>query len=227
MKTQTKLLVWVALLGLACVQCLPALASEGSFQRTLQVSGPVHLDVTTGSGTIQVRSGGSGQVQITGHIKATNWFGSNAEDKVKHLQDNPPIQQSGNDIRIGHIDDPELRRNVSISYEIVVPAQTEAMSHTGSGSQTISGIQGPLEASTGSGNLKISDIGNTVRADTGSGSIDVDRVKGNVRAKTGSGSSTPPTLQAVSTPNQAAGTSPLSNPRPVQCVRTPDQGGWT
>ena len=36
------------------------------------------------------------------------------------MEANPPILQSGNDLRIGHIDDPELRRNISISYEVVV-----------------------------------------------------------------------------------------------------------
>ena len=111
-----------AVLLLICVPALPAAAStEGSFQRTLQVTGPVNLDVTTGSGSIQVRTGSSNQIEITGHIKATDWFGGSAEDKVKQLQSNPPIQQSGNDIRIGHIDNPELRHNISISYEIVVP----------------------------------------------------------------------------------------------------------
>ena len=30
--------------------------NEGSFDRTLQVSGPVDLDVTTGSGSIRVHS---------------------------------------------------------------------------------------------------------------------------------------------------------------------------
>ncbi len=104
------------------------------------------------------------------------------------LQANPPILQSGNDLRIGHIDDPELRRNISISYELVVPPNTRLQSHTGSGNQTVSGLQGRVEVGTGSGSLTISDNGDMVRADTGSGSIEIDRAKGSVRAKTGSGS---------------------------------------
>src|SRR5712691_380982 len=174
---------------LVCLQTLPAAASaEGSFQRTLQVTGAVNLEVTTGSGSIQVRTGSSNQVQVTGHIKATEWFGGNAEEKVKRLEANPPIQQSGNDIRIGHIDDPELRHNISISYEVTVPAETELRVESGSGNQTVEGIRGPLEVSAGSGGLKISGIGDRVHAETGSGDIEIDRVKGNVHAKTGSGS---------------------------------------
>ena len=115
-----------ALAVLLCAQPVPASASaEGSFQRTLSVTGPVNLDVSTGSGSIQIHTGSANQVEVTGHIKATDWFGSNGEEKVKRIEQNPPIQQSGNSIRIGHLDDPELQHNISISYEVIVPAQTE------------------------------------------------------------------------------------------------------
>jgi hypothetical protein len=174
---------------LVCLQTLPAAASaEGSFQRTLTVTGPANVDLSTGSGSVHVRTGGSGQVEISAHIKMTNWFSGDGERRVQEIEKNPPIQQSGNDIRIGHSDDSELFHNVSISYELVVPAETQLRSHTGSGSQTIEGLQRQVEIETGSGGLKISDIGSTVRAETGSGDVEIRGVKGNVRARTGSGS---------------------------------------
>jgi hypothetical protein len=168
---------------------LPACAAaRGEFERTLKVSGTVNLQVETGSGSIDIRTGNSNEVHVVGHIWANNWFGDNAEEKVKRIESNPPIQQSGNDIRIGHIDDPELKHNISISYELVVPATTDLRASSGSGSQTISGISGSLEASTGSGSLKISSIGSSVRAHTGSGNVDINGAKGSVYARTGSGS---------------------------------------
>jgi DUF4097 and DUF4098 domain-containing protein YvlB len=178
--------------AIAIIVCLPAMSaaasSEGSFQRTLQVSGPVHLELTTGSGNVHVRAGSSNQLQVTGHIKATQWFAGNVEEKIKRLEANPPIQQNGNDIRIGHVEDPELRRNISISYEVIAPPETDLRVQTGSGDQRVEGIRGPLDANAGSGGLKISAIGDRVHAETGSGDIDIDRVKGNVHARTGSGS---------------------------------------
>ena len=165
-------------------------AAEGSFQRSLKVSGPVDLDIETGSGNIEIRTGSSDQVQITGHIRANTWFGGSsgdAADKVKRIDSNPPIQQSGNDIRIGHIDDPSLRRNISISYELVVPADTRLRSRTGSGNQNAVGLRGSVDLQTGSGNVVFSNIENTVRAESGSGNIEADHVNGNVRAKSGSG----------------------------------------
>src|SRR5215467_5921109 len=90
---------------LLIVGSLPATASaRGEFERTLKVSGTVNLQVETGSGSIDVHTGNSNEVHVVGHIWANEWFGDNAEEKVKRIESNPPIQQSGNDIRIGHID---------------------------------------------------------------------------------------------------------------------------
>lgn len=168
-----------------------AVAAEGEFHRTLKVNGQVNLEIETGSGSIQVRNGGSSEVEITGHIRQNSWgiFADHpSPDAIARLEKDPPIQQSGNDIRIGHIDDPELKRGISISYEVVVPSSTNLHSSTGSGSQDISGIAGPVDARTGSGSVHVADIGSGVRAESGSGSIDIRDAKGNVFARAGSGS---------------------------------------
>ncbi len=185
-----RLFVMLALLVAACL--VPALsrAAEGSFDRTLKVTGPVQLDVNTGAGTITVRPGSSSSLEVHGIIKAHNSWGfdsGNAEEKVRRLESNPPIQQDGNYIRIGHIENRELRNNVSISYELMVPPQTEIKCGTGSGNIEVEGIHGPAHASTGSGNISISNIGDEVNASTGSGRITLGSVKGPVRATDGSG----------------------------------------
>jgi hypothetical protein len=186
-----RLLLLSILTVIALGLCLasPAGAAEGHFARTLQVTGAVDLEVQTGSGTINVRTGDSSRVHITGTIRATGgWFASaSAEEKVHYLETNPPIEQHGNLIKIGRIEDEELKRNVSISYEIVTPVETRLRSTSGSGEQEVSGVRGPVEASSGSGSLRLTDIGDTVRTSTGSGNISVEGVKGSVHASTGSG----------------------------------------
>jgi DUF4097 and DUF4098 domain-containing protein YvlB len=186
-----RLLLWSILTPAALWLCLaaPAGAVEGHFARTLQVSGAVDLEVQTGSGTIDVRTGDSSSVRITGTIRATSgWFDSvDAEEKVRYLETHPPIEQHGNIIKIGRIEDEELKRNVSISYEIVTPVETRLRSSSGSGEQDVRGVRGPVEASSGSGHLRLTNIGDMVRASTGSGHISVEGVKGSVRASTGSG----------------------------------------
>lgn len=77
---------------------MPSMASEtGTFDRTLQVSGPVDLDLRTGSGTIRIHAGADGSVHVSATIRAgDSWFGMSAREKVKKIQSNPPISQTGN-----------------------------------------------------------------------------------------------------------------------------------
>ena len=61
------------------------------------------------------------------------WF-SNAESAVHQVESNPPIQQNGNTIRIGYNLPEDVRRHVSITYEVTVPAELSVQAHSGSGS---------------------------------------------------------------------------------------------
>ena len=166
----------------------PAIAAtaEGKFARSLAVSGAVDLDVSTGAGNITVHAGGSGAVQVTATIRAED-DGLSAQEKVRRIEANPPIEQTGSAIRIGHSDDRDLFRRVSISYDLAVPADTRLRSRNGSGNQTVDGIRGPVEATTGSGNLEISKITGEVRARSGSGNIRLDSLQGGLQARAGSG----------------------------------------
>jgi DUF4097 and DUF4098 domain-containing protein YvlB len=166
----------------------PALAdTEGHFDRTLTVSGPVDLEVETGSGNIVVRAGGSGQVEIHGKIHAGWHMSGDVEQRVHDLEANPPIEQNGNTIRVGHIEDHDRTRNISISYEVIVPAETKLHSSSGSGNVHVDGVAGPAEATSGSGNVSLNNIGGEVHARSGSGDIDLNAVHGNARVSTGSG----------------------------------------
>ena len=164
--------------------------AEGRFDRTLKVTGEVDLSVQTGSGQITVRKGAAGTVTIHGVIRASSgWHLSDSEieSRVRSIEQNPPITQEGNVIRIGHTNDNELMRNISISYEITAPAESRLRSETGSGGTPIEGIHGPIDAATGSGNMSIEDAGAEVNASTGSGGVDLRNIRANVRVTTGSG----------------------------------------
>lgn len=232
MKVQWRwLAVLMALLfaGAGALAAADEQAVEGSFDRTLKVTGTVDLEVKTGAGSIQVRPGDGGTVRVTGKIRArdSRWDGLSAAEKVKRIEANPPIVQEGNVIRIGEIEDRELRENVSISYELVVPAETKLRSSTGSGSQTIEGIRGPLDASTGSGSLTLSNIGGETRADTGSGSIELRGVQGSLRASTGSGGIRGTGIGGAITASTGSGSIELEQTAPGGIEATTGSGGVT
>ena len=101
-----------------------AFAAQGTFERTLTVGASPTVSVTTGSGNIHLRSGSDTQIHIIGHVHAGSmgWFsGSSPDSRIQQIVDNPPIEQNGNTIRIGHFDDRGRERGISISYEMIVP----------------------------------------------------------------------------------------------------------
>jgi hypothetical protein len=165
---------------------------EGSFERTLRVSGEVALDVRTGSGRVDVHTGPSDTVVIRGRIRASeSWFaGGNPAERVRRIEQNPPIEQARNSIDVGRTDDRELYNNISISYDITVPEATRLRASAGSGSIRAEGIRGPARVSAGSGSIELGGIAGSVEARTGSGRILARGVGGGIVARAGSGSVT-------------------------------------
>jgi putative adhesin len=165
-------------------------ASEGQFTRDLKVTGQVDLEVETGSGDIHVHPGTGDTVHIVGRIRVNGGLFSdeNTDERVKYIEQNPPIRQNGNMIAIGRTDDPRLKRNVSISYDITTPANTHLVAATGSGDMELSGLKLNVKANSGSGTVKINDMGAEVRVETGSGDVTIGGSGGRAYVNTGSGS---------------------------------------
>jgi hypothetical protein len=177
-------------------------ASEATFERDLAVNGRVELNVSTGAGAIHLTQGSTGRIHIFGHVRS-NW--DENDTKVREIAAHPPVEQTGNIVRIGERH--ENLHNISIDYEIEAPANAfltavtgsgslvddgvgaEAKLTTGSGSIHATGLQGGFSVDTGSGNIYAEQTGEgDVKAETGSGSIELRDLRGALRAQTGSGS---------------------------------------
>ena len=163
-------------------------SAEGSFERTLKVTGPVELNIQSGAGGIHVRAGAGDTVTIAARLRASNaWLAGDVEAKIRRIEKNPPIEQTGNVIRVGRFADESLSRNVSITYDVTVPAQASVTARNGSGGIDIGDVAGPVDAVTGSGRITIGRVAGRVAASTGSGGIEVSGA-GSLTTKTGSGS---------------------------------------
>lgn len=161
--------------------------AEGAFEDRLSVTGPLDLDVRSGSGGIEIRTGEAGTVHVMGSVRARANTVDAAAEKISRLEADAPITQNGNTVRIGRIADRDLRRNVSISYVITVPEEASVYASVAAGRITIDGVSGPVEAEAGSGRVTVTNIEHSVSARTVTGGIDVDAVAGDVDVETGSG----------------------------------------
>jgi putative adhesin len=175
----------IRLLAVVLTSSLPSLASVvGTFDRSFQVNGPVDLEMLTRSGDITVRSGPANTVSIHGKIHVGNsWFSGDRKGEIQELQNNPPIRQNGNSIRIDYVN----LRNISVDYEITVPENTTVRSHSGAGDQTVEGIKGAIDLESGAGDMKLARLTGDLHAQTGSGDVRARQISGPVRSKTGSG----------------------------------------
>jgi hypothetical protein len=99
----------------------------------------------------------------------------------------PPVEQKGQRIRIGRIRDRDLRENVGISYELVVPESTELRAETGLGHHRIVGLTRNVTVKTGAGNLELAHITGQVQAETGMGLVEVREITGPVRVRADAG----------------------------------------
>jgi hypothetical protein len=154
-----------------------AAASEytESFDRSLKVTGNVDLEIRTDSGSIRVLPGDSGVVQLRGRVRASSsrLDQSSATSLVKSVVSSPPVHQSGNTIRLDEPSGEDARKYVNISWEVTVPATTRVVAHADSGSISISGAAGPVNATADSGSIRIENAIAAVTARTDSGSIEV------------------------------------------------------
>jgi hypothetical protein len=188
-----------ALLGAASPA---AHATDATFERTLTVGSKLDLSVATGAGTIHIKRGSAGSIHILGRVRP-GW--GTSDDRAREIAAHPPIQQTGNIVRVGS--EHENLRNISIDYEIEAPDNVildaatgsgeilddgvgqEAKLSTGSGTIHATALKGAFKVETGSGNIFADQTGSgDVKAETGSGSIELHHIQGALKAETGSGS---------------------------------------
>jgi hypothetical protein len=161
---------------------------DGSFERTLSVTGFVDLDLVTDAGGIFIVSGAPGTVRIRGVLKAeNNWLGrGDVEGRMRELEAHPPIEQSGNTVRVA-VRDRSILRGIAMRLEVEVPHDSRLRARADSGGIDVRGIKGPVDCRTDSGGIHASEIDGEVRATADSGGIHVRRINGPVYARADSG----------------------------------------
>jgi hypothetical protein len=178
-------------IALACAgNAVPSDKWDGQFEKTLNVSGAADLDIATDSGGILVRGGQPGSVQVHAFLKASRgrvFDRLDVERRIRSLEQNPPIEQTGNRIRIGHVRDKELLRGVSIRFEVVAPVESSVRARADSGGILVESLKGPVDCQADSGGIEARDIGAEVRAKADSGGINIRNVRGSLFARADSG----------------------------------------
>lgn len=161
---------------------------SGSFDRSLDVSAPLRLEVSNVAGDITIAGAADGKVHVHGDVRVSGFGFGNPQERLNQVVANPPIELKGDTLRIGR--DVARLRNVSIAYSIEVPRGTSVDSSSVSGSQSVRNLLGPVQAHSVSGAVNARDIGKDAQLTSVSGSIDAEDCGDDVRGSSVSGSVT-------------------------------------
>lgn len=160
-----------------------AAAQRVTFERTFEIGAPT-LDIETDRGKIDVLAGEPGSIVVVGTVTVrVGWaVPADAEHLARAVAANPPIERSGDTLRIRIPDDGATRRAVTVSYQVRVPPGTRVRSVSESGETAIRGLTGDVHVRTQSGAIRLASLA-AVDVASGSGAIDVDGITTRLQAE--------------------------------------------
>jgi DUF4097 and DUF4098 domain-containing protein YvlB len=173
---------------LVCAALLLAAAqtkADNSFDRSFNVSGPVRIELSNGSGSVEIKGSTDGKVHVRGKVTGGWSLWGNSDKNVQDVAANPPIEQEASVIRIGK--NVSWLKNVSIDYDIETPHDTEIDAGVASGGITVDNVRGPVKVSSASGYVHVYRVERDVQLSAASGSIDCSKVGGFLKISTASG----------------------------------------
>jgi hypothetical protein len=175
--------VFLATLAIAA----PAAAQRFAFERNYTVGPSPVIDVSTARGKINIRTGEAGRVSVTG--AATVRIGlmgpSNAVELARKVAANPPIEQSGDRVRLHSPLDPDESRAMTVNYDLRVPPNARVIAVSDSGAIEIRDVAGHVEVRTQSSAISLMSLG-SADVETGSGAVRLDGASGAIRISTSS-----------------------------------------
>ena len=133
---------------------LQASATDNTFDRTFSVSGPVRLELSNGSGNVDIR--GTADCKGPRPRKSHQGLDALGQEGFQNIQEgdrNPPVELRGDTVLIGK--ETSWLKNVSIDYQIEVPRDTEIDAGVASGGVTIDQVRGPVKCSSASGYVHV------------------------------------------------------------------------
>lgn len=175
-------------LTLALSGCQMGPAISGSFDRSLDVSGPIRLELSNVSGDVAIIGSADGKVHVHGDVRVSGFGFGSPQERLSQILASPPVELKGDTLRVGK----ELSRlhNVSISYSVEVPRNTEVSSSSISGSQSVRNVAGPVRAESVSGSVRAQGIAHEVRLSSTSGTVEAQNCGDDVHATSISGRAT-------------------------------------
>ncbi len=155
---------------------------EERSEQAFTVEEAPQLRVDNFAGDVTVQSGAGGQIRVVVTKSAMN---SDALNRI-----NVDLREDDDGVRI-ETSHPGINTNMSVDFEISVPADARLDLRTGAGNVEVDDVEGEISAHTGAGNVRVQGTSAPVALETGAGNINYEgEPAGDCTFQTGAGSIT-------------------------------------
>ena len=173
----------------AAPTALADFTEEEVFETTATLDSGGRVEIEAKNGSIRVETGAGSEVRVTARKKARADSAARARELLQETE--VRVDERGGTVKI----DAEVPRSgwmsdesVTVSYELVIPADAELEAKTANGSIEAREIGGRAWLTTNNGSIKARGVGGPLEAESNNGSIHARDVRGSVRAETNNGS---------------------------------------
>lgn len=153
-----------------------------NFADSVEVSGPLELDVQTVGGSICVRQGAPGRAVVTARVRVNADTAELAQETADRIAKDPPISWRQGQLELGDLDsfgfDAEHEGwifEVSIDFKVEVPPGTDVRSTNVSGHTCIEDIDGTVTVDSVSGDVELRGLRGAATVRTVSGDVTVEQ----------------------------------------------------
>ncbi|MGA2097870.1 MAG: DUF4097 family beta strand repeat-containing protein [Candidatus Acidiferrum sp.] len=209
MSRHLKLAALIAIV-VALAGCQMGPTVSGGFDRTLDVSGPIRLELANVSGDVSISGSADAKIHVHGDVRVSGMGIANSQKRLDDLIARPPVELKGDTLRVGK--EMSHLHNVSISYTVEVPKETEVSASSVSGSISVRSVRGPVQAESVSGSVRAQDIAGAVKLSSVSGSIEAEKCGDDVHASSVSGNVTVTNAKGDVVAHSVSGDVRASNP---------------
>lgn len=148
--------------------------AKATEEKSLEVSGPVSLNVENDFGNVNVKVGSDTQVNIK--AEKTAWGGNDAEAQAALKDLKVVIEQDGNTIHVSVQQPTEVVIHANpgsdnVKLTITVPKQTAASLHSSVGNATLDGTTGNADVRSDFGEVVVTNITGLVQAKSSNGTV--------------------------------------------------------
>ncbi len=144
------------------------------------------VEIESASGDVRVHAKSGAAFSVVGRVHAWSVDKTRAQAVADQVRAAPPIERSGDLVRIGRTRSASWSEGYSIDYDITLPSAVQASVFSASGDVEVTGVEGEVKVDSASGQVTVNGAG-AARVNSASGDVTLREIAGDLEVDSSSG----------------------------------------